>query len=78
MPVCSESAIAAPIDHRPAPMSDTSTVVASPVRSRWSSAPMIPPAMVIAPIESPNAGAGVCTGFSPTGVAPIATPARHQ
>ena len=55
---CSERARAAPIDHMPMPRSDTSTVVASPVRSRWNSAPMIPPAMVIAPIESPNAGAG--------------------
>jgi hypothetical protein len=42
----------------PVPSSETSTVVASPVRSRWKSAPMIPPAMVMAPMESPNAGPG--------------------
>ena len=57
-PSWSDSASPAPIDHSPIPRSDTSTVVASPVRSRWNSAPMIPPAMVMAPIESPNAGAG--------------------
>jgi hypothetical protein len=57
-PSWSDSASAAPIDHSPTPRSDTSTVVDSPVRSRWKSAPMMPPAMVIAPMESPNAGAG--------------------
>jgi hypothetical protein len=57
-PCWSDRASAAPIDHMPMPSSETSTVVASPVRSRWYSAPMIPPAMVMAPIESPNAGAG--------------------
>ena len=31
---------------------------ASPVRSRWRSAAEMPPAMVMAPIESPNAGPG--------------------
>ena len=47
-----------PMAHSPMPSSDTSTIVASPVRSRWNSAPMIPPAIVMAPIESPKPGAG--------------------
>ena len=48
-----DRAMAWPIAHMPVPSSDTSTTVASPVRSRWYSAPIIPPAIVIAPIESP-------------------------
>ena len=44
--------------HMPELSSDTSTVVASPVRSRWNSAPMIPPAIVMAPMESPKPGPG--------------------
>ena len=63
----SDSASAWPIAHMPVPSSDTSTVVASPVRSRWKSAPMIPPAIVIAPIESPKPGAG---GTGTTGRTP--------
>ena len=39
--------------HMPTPSNDTSTGSASPVRSRWKSAPSIPPAMVIPPMESP-------------------------
>ena len=72
--------MAAPIDHRPVPSSDTSTVVASPVRSRWNSAPMIPPAMVMAPIESPNAGRRRARARSRTSgcFTPMAMPARHQ
>jgi hypothetical protein len=63
----------------PMPSSDTSTVVASPVRSRWNSAPMIPPAIVIAPIESPNAGAGGGGVNSSSGyISPAATPGRCQ
>ena len=44
--------------HMPELRSDTSTVVASPVRSRWKSAPMMPPAIVMAPMESPKPGPG--------------------
>ena len=73
----SDSAIAAPIDHRPMPSSDTSTVVASPVFSRWYSAPMIPPAIVMAPIESPKAGAGGGGTWSAC-FTPMAIPERCQ
>ena len=61
MSICSDSATAWPIAQSPVPSSDTSTIVASPVRSRWKSAPMIPPAIVIAPMESPKPGAGGLT-----------------
>ena len=54
----SDSAIDWPMAHMPVPSRDTSTVVASPVRSRWNSAPMIPPAIVMAPMESPKPGPG--------------------
>ncbi len=60
--------------------SDTSTVVASPVRSRWNSAPMMPPAIVMAPMESPKPGPGGC-GMYPSmsaGFTPSATPGRYQ
>ena len=50
--------IAWPWAHMPLPSNETSTTVASPVRSRWNSAPIIPPAIVIAPMESPNPGPG--------------------
>ena len=56
--ISSDNATAWPIAQSPVPSSDTSTMVASPVRSRWKSAPMIPPAMVMAPIESPKPGPG--------------------
>ena len=59
MPASSDTAMPAPIAHMPVPSSDTSTTSASPVRSRWNSAAKMPPAMVMAPIESPNAGAGM-------------------
>src|SRR3546814_9766304 len=58
MPSRSDSAIAWPMAHSPVLSSDTSTVVAVPVFSRWKSAPMIPPAMVMAPSESPKPGLG--------------------
>ena len=45
----SESAIA----HAPTLISDTSTTDGSPVRSRANSAAAMPPAIVMAPIESP-------------------------
>jgi hypothetical protein len=68
-----------PIAHRPVPKSDTSTTVAWPVRSRWNRAPMIPPAMVMAPIESPNPGPGGETMRSYSGrLQPTATPLRAQ
>jgi hypothetical protein len=53
----------------PVPSSDTSTVVASPVRSRWNSAP----------IESPKpeaGGVGTCP-YSGRAMA-VAAPARAQ
>jgi hypothetical protein len=79
MPSTSERAIAWPMAHSPVPNSDTSTSVASPVRSRWNSAPMIPPAMVMPPMESPKPGAGGTGMISYSGrLAPIATPARAQ
>ena len=75
----SERAKAWPMAHMPVPSSETSTVVASPVRSRWKSAPMMPPAMVIAPMESPKPGPGGPTRRSwSVGVAPRETPARNQ
>ncbi len=75
----SERARAWPMAHMPTPSNDTSTVVASPVRSRWNRAPMMPPAMVIAPMESPNPGAGGGGTRSYSGRwAPAATPDRAQ
>ncbi len=65
--------------HSPTPNSETSTTDASPVRSRWNSAPMMPPAMVIAPMESPKPGAGGTGTRSYSGRwAPAATPERAQ
>ena len=40
------------------PSSDTSTIGGLAGALRWNSAPMIPPAIVIAPIESPKPGTG--------------------
>ena len=73
-----DRAMAWPIAHSPVDSSDTSTTVASPVRSRWNSAPMIPPAMASPPRESPNPGPGE-GGVSawPSRMTPIATPARE-
>src|ERR687883_101407 len=74
-----DSATAAPMAHNPVPRRDTSTTVAFPVRSRWSSAAAIPPAIVIAPIESPYAGAGCAMNASRSGgCTPLATLDRHQ
>ena len=69
-----------PMAHRPVPNSDTSTIVASPVRSRWNRAPMMPPAIVMAPIESPKPGPGG-RGFNPSysgRVVAMAMPVRAQ
>ena len=64
---------------RPVPSSDTSTTVPSPVRSRWYSAPIIPPAIVMAPMESPKPGAGGVGTWPYSGrITPTATPARFQ
>ena len=49
----SDNAMAGLMAHMPTPSSETSTGRASPVRSRWNSAPRIPPAMVMPPMESP-------------------------
>ncbi len=68
-----------PMAHMPDDNSDTSTVVASPVRSRWNSAPMMPPAMVMAPMESPKPGpGGGATWSSSVIVTARATPERAQ
>ena len=41
------------VAHIPVESSDTSTSVASPVRSRWNRAAAIPPAMFMPPMVSP-------------------------
>ena len=78
-PSCPESAIAAESAQPPAESKETSTTEGSPVRSRFTSAAAIPPAIVMPPIESPHAGPG-CERIpsSSTGVALAALPARHQ
>ena len=65
--------------HMPVARSETSTTVPSPVRSRCNSAVEIPPAMNMAPMESPTAGA-VCPGMrSTSGIcAAAALPDRAQ
>ena len=67
------------IAHAPTPMSDTSTIDGSPVRSRANSAAAIPPAIMAPPIESPYAPAGwpIYRGLS-GGVVPHAEPIRDQ
>ena len=74
-----DMATPAPIAHKPVPSSDTSREMASPVRSRWNNAVAIPPAMVIAPIESPKAGPG-WEGMRSSSVyqVPMAAPDRTQ
>ena len=57
---------------------DTSTIEASPVRSRFNSAAVMPPASVIAPIESPNAARCITGNSSPGGVSASAMPPRDQ
>ena len=71
--------MAAPIAHMPVASSDTSTSGASPVRSRWKRAAEMPPAIVMAPIESPYAGPGWEMNSSSSGaLTPLATLDRHQ
>ena len=78
-PSCFDTAMVAPIDHMAVASRDTSTTVASPVFSRWKSAPMIPPAIVKAPMESPKAGpGGGGTNSGSFGAMADATPGRHQ
>src|SRR5690349_9203550 len=73
--VPSQSAIA----QAPTPMSDTSTIEPSPVRSREYSAAATPPAIIAPPIESPNAPEGwpIRRPLS-EGVTPQAGPMRDQ
>ena len=68
-----------PIIHTPTLISETSTIDGSPVRSRANSAPAMPPAIVMPPMESPYAPAGWLTtrGLS-DGVHDHAEPVRHQ
>ena len=58
----------------PTPSSDTSTSVATPVRSRWNKAVPMAPAIVFAPCRSKNA-AGWNIGSSPGRVILAAIPA---
>jgi len=79
VPACSARPMPAPSDHIPVASNEVSTNGASPVRSRWRSAAAMPPAMNIAPMESPNAG--TCwprTRPSSGGVLAMATPDRAQ
>ena len=55
-PVSMPCAMLAPAAHHAVLSSETSSSTASPVRSRWSSAAEMPPAMNMPPMESPNAG----------------------
>ena len=66
------------IVHMPVPRSETSTIEGSPVRSRWKSAAEIPPAIVIAPIESPKAARWMVGLSASRAVSPSATPPRNQ
>ena len=50
--------IVMPIAHIPADISDTSTMVPAPVRSRWNSAAPIPPASAMPDCRSPKPGPG--------------------
>src|SRR5688500_16786589 len=76
-PDCCASAAAGDILQTPQPNAEIATAVASPVRSRWKSAPAIPPASIIAPVVSPHPGPGCIGGGAPgTGLAPAAAPLR--
>ena len=79
MPMSCDTAMVPPSAHMAVDRSDTSTTWASPVRSRCRSAAEMPPAMVMAPIESPNAGPGWLSGWGRSeGVTEWATPERAQ
>ena len=78
-PRCLVSATVWPIDHKPLPSSDTSTIDGSPVRSRLTSAAAMPPARLVPEMVSPYAGPGGAIMPSiPGGVMVAAVPARHQ
>ena len=71
--------IVMPIAHSPADISETSTMVPVPVRSRWNRAAPMPPASAIPDCRSPKPGPGIGDGNSwPGGVTPIAAPERPQ
>ena len=67
----------APVAHMAVLRRELSTTRASPVRSRWNRAAQIPPAIVMPPSRSPNAGPGGGAGQSPSGLMMSAT-ARYQ
>ena len=63
----------------PTPSSDTSMTEVSPVVARANSAAAMPPAIVIPPMLSPYAPAGIGERRSaPSGVAPAPLPDRAQ
>jgi hypothetical protein len=66
------------ITHIAVPSSETSTTGAAPVRSRWSSAAAMPPAIVMAPIESPKAGRCMVGKAASGRVSAAAMPPRDQ
>ena len=68
-----------PIAHRPTDINDTSTIVASPVRSRWNNAVPMPPASAIPDCRSPKPGPGMASGTGASGgVTPSDAPERVQ
>ena len=68
-----------PIAHMAEESRETSVTGDSPVRSLWKRAMAMPPAMVIAPIESPKPGPGGGVTKSESGcVTAAATPERAQ
>src|SRR6476659_2920129 len=78
-PDSSETSTASPLAQAAVDSSETSMIDGSPVRSRAKSAPAIPPAIVMPPMESPNAGAGMpSTTLASVGVTPTAPPPRDQ
>jgi hypothetical protein len=78
-PVSIELVTLSAMAQMPTPSRETSTTAGSPVRSRPNNAPAMPPAMVIPPIESPYAPAGIPIGRGlSAGVALHAAPLRHQ
>ena len=64
--------------HIAVPSSEMSTTAGWPVRSRRKSAAAIPPAIVIAPVESPNAARCMTGAVAVGGVRALAMPPRHQ
>src|SRR6516165_2914869 len=58
--------------------SEESTIVGSPVRSRWNNAAHTPPASVAPPCRSPNPGLWTAGVSVPNGVSVYATPPRAK